>query len=224
MAARSLFLGLSMVAVLAAAGCAARPKTCYVTLSAGGQPTAEACETGPVLIVRPITETNGAFYVPPYILGALSYEGFVEPYGLTVGDTAGTTGGAAGGPEADPAAGGEPPNAAAALRNAILGEAFLMPLASDPVIPMSDAFVAPNIESDRLPQAGTVMPATIWDDADLVRPLLRGGDAADHHAGSLGQAAPANRIEPEHPRIDGEVRYRRPYEGVPGAAISPDLL
>ncbi|MDY8110113.1 hypothetical protein U0C82_13280 [Fulvimarina sp. 2208YS6-2-32] len=57
------------------------PKThCYVTLSSDGAPTAEACETGPRLVVRPITPTNSAFYVPPYVLGALQYEGFLgEP-------------------------------------------------------------------------------------------------------------------------------------------------
>ncbi|HEX2019286.1 MAG TPA: hypothetical protein VGO17_10150 [Aurantimonas sp.] len=60
-------------------GCAVGPSRCYVTLNAGGAPTAEACETGPNLVVRPITETNAAFYVPPYVIGALAYEGFLAP-------------------------------------------------------------------------------------------------------------------------------------------------
>ncbi|NDW03018.1 hypothetical protein [Jiella pacifica] len=212
MAARSLFVGISIAAALGTAGCAARPTTCYVTLSVGGEPTAEACETGPVLIVRPITETNAAFYVPPYVLGALSYEGFVappEPQADEDGaaeDGAGEVRRVREGEDGPPA-----PNAASALRDALIGEAFLMPLASDPVIPMSDAFApamsgqpaAPPVEIET-----SVAPAD--DDARLARLPLG--------------AAPPNRIAPEHPRIDGEVRYRRPYEGVPGMPISPDLL
>ena len=60
-------------------GCTSIPSRCYVTLDNGGSPTAEACETGPELIVRPITPTNAAYYVPPYVIAALSYEGFLVP-------------------------------------------------------------------------------------------------------------------------------------------------
>ena len=220
MAARSLILGMSIVTLLAVAGCASRPKTCYVTLSAAGQPTAEACETGPVLIVRPITETNAAFYVPPYILGALSYEGFVAPaegvldeIAVTDEEAAGTFKTSAG--ETDAGTVEKPANAAAALRRALIGEAFLMPMRGDPVIAMSDAFVTPM--SDRFvalaPEEAAMphaAPAVAVDaNPELARRLL--------------MDKPSNRIEPVHPRIDGEVRYRRPYEGMPGDTISPDL-
>lgn len=60
------------------AGCASQTSRCYVTLDPAGQPTAEACETGPHLILRPLGETNAAYYVPPYVLGALRYEGFLK--------------------------------------------------------------------------------------------------------------------------------------------------
>ena len=67
---------LILLAVLAA-GCTTQPTKCYVTLDPKGAPTAEACETGAQLVVRPITKDNAAAHVPPYVLGALSYEGFV---------------------------------------------------------------------------------------------------------------------------------------------------
>ncbi|MCE7027918.1 hypothetical protein [Jiella avicenniae] len=211
MAARSLFIGISVAAALAMAGCAARPKTCYVTLNLGGQPTAEACETGPVLIVRPITETNAAFYVPPYVLGALSYEGFVAPPEPTADASAVMDDGEAEDGQSRGGEGRRAPNAASALRDALIGEAFLMPLASDPAIPMSDAFVErmPPQPSASLFKAGKrAAPA----DGDAILAKLPHG------------VAPPNRIAPEHPRIDGEVRYRRPYEGLPAMPISPDFL
>ena len=67
-------------------GCAVGPSRCYVTLDRVGAPTAEACETGPNLVVRPITETNAAYYVPPYVIGALAYEGFLVPAEGDAGD------------------------------------------------------------------------------------------------------------------------------------------
>lgn len=72
------------------AGCATGPSRCYVTLSQGGAPTAEACETGPNLVVRPITESSAAYHVPPYVIGALVYEGFLVP--ADEGDSAGEAG------------------------------------------------------------------------------------------------------------------------------------
>lgn len=212
MAARSLFIGISLAAALAMAGCAAQPKTCYVTLSVGGQPTAEACETGPVLIVRPITETNAAFYVPPYVLGALSYEGFVAPPESTADGDATADDGSVGYQDIRADEGGSAPNAASALRNALIGDAFLMPLSGDPVIPtMSDAFVPPMPSRPLATLAKTGASAASADDEGrLARVPLA--------------AAPSNRIAPEHRRIDGEVRYQRPYEGIPGAPISPDFL
>ena len=57
-------------------GCLA-PQKCYLTLNASGGPTAEACEDGPNLLVRPITPRNSAYYVPTYVLAALSYEGYL---------------------------------------------------------------------------------------------------------------------------------------------------
>ncbi|MER0237291.1 hypothetical protein [Fulvimarina sp. MAC8] len=62
----------------ALSGCMAPKTQCYVTLNSAGAPTAEACETGPKLIVRPITETNAVYYVPPYVIGALQYEGYID--------------------------------------------------------------------------------------------------------------------------------------------------
>ncbi|TFF20454.1 hypothetical protein E3C22_16205 [Jiella endophytica] len=183
MAARSLFVGISLSLALGLGGCASRPSTCYVTLSSAGQPTAEACESGPVLMVRPITPTSAAYYVPPYVLGALSYEGFLAPVedtpdaavqepeapGTIVGSFAARSG-----------AKGEPSEAASALEEAIV------------------------------PDGGTVAPVTTAADP-FASWMVRG-------------AAPANRIAPEHPRLDGEVRYLRPYEGMPTLAISPDLF
>lgn len=67
-----------LVLVLTLTGCAAVPTRCYVTLSDAGQPSAEACETGSHLRVRPITAENAAYYAPPYVLAVLANEGFVS--------------------------------------------------------------------------------------------------------------------------------------------------
>ncbi|MBO0903445.1 hypothetical protein [Jiella sonneratiae] len=229
MAARSLLLGLLAGAALALAGCAVRPKTCYVTLSAVGQPTAEACESGPVLIVRPITESNAAYYVPPYVLGALSYEGYVEPADESDQASGGTKAGAAdakseadddAGAAATPAAAGTATGASEALKRAIIRNAFLMPMPGESIPPLAQAFAPPLGEISAAASNG--------DTAE--KPLALAGRAP---AGRLAPSAertaadrppaPRNRIAPEHPRIDGEVRYTIPYEGVPAAPISPDL-
>ncbi|SMD00562.1 hypothetical protein SAMN06297251_11799 [Fulvimarina manganoxydans] len=77
MSVRRLVLSLLLPTALLA-GCAGQTSRCYVTIDPAGDPTAEACETGPHLIVRPLGETNAAYYVPPYVLGALRYEGFLK--------------------------------------------------------------------------------------------------------------------------------------------------
>ncbi|HEY9056370.1 MAG TPA: hypothetical protein VIN77_04395 [Aurantimonas sp.] len=77
---------IGLVLVLTLTGCAAVPTRCYVTLTDAGQPSAEACETGSHLRVRPITPENAAFYAPPYVLAALANEGFVRLPTTDVGD------------------------------------------------------------------------------------------------------------------------------------------
>ena len=186
MAARSLFLGISAVLALCLGGCASRPTTCYVTLSAGGQPTAEACETGPVLMVRPITQTNAAYYVPPYVLGALSYEGFLAPPQSTEGSAE-----------------------AGRLTEVIVAGKF----ADEGAYNRSRSQASSALEEAIKPTADDTQgaPASVVAEDTLAARSARGPE-------------PANRIAPDHARIDGEVRYRRPYEGMPTTAIAPDLL
>ncbi len=66
-----------LTAPLLLAACAGQPK-CYVTLSAHGRPTAEACQVDNELVVRGISPDNAAFYVPPYVIAALEIEGFIK--------------------------------------------------------------------------------------------------------------------------------------------------
>lgn len=77
---------MSLALVLTLTGCAAIPTRCYVTLTDAGQPSAEACESGSHLRVRPITPENAAYYAPPYILAALANEGYVSMPTADVGD------------------------------------------------------------------------------------------------------------------------------------------
>ncbi|MEC5324015.1 hypothetical protein [Aurantimonas sp. A3-2-R12] len=77
---------ISLVLVLTLTGCAAVPTRCYVTLSDAGQPSAEACESGSHLRVRPITPENAAYYAPPYILAALANEGYLSMSTTDSGD------------------------------------------------------------------------------------------------------------------------------------------
>ena len=77
---------INLMLVLTLTGCAAVPTRCYVTLSDAGQPSAEACESGSHLRVRPITLENAAYYAPPYVLAALANEGYVTMPTADVGD------------------------------------------------------------------------------------------------------------------------------------------
>ncbi|ORE98453.1 hypothetical protein [Aurantimonas sp. 22II-16-19i] len=237
MAARSLFLGISAVLALSLLGCAARPKTCYVTLSAAGQPTAEACESGPVLMVRPITATNAAYYVPPYVLGALSYEGFLVPeeaqpaasHDLGPAPASGAfPGGFAAGMDAQE----ERSKAEWALEGSVVAQGG--PLDAGPIdLGPVEAGPLGTGSLDRS-EAGSLEAGPPEERASNVRPALSDGPTAgqtgEASAGSPFAAwamrgpAPENRIRPENPSIGGEVIYRRPYEGLPTIAISRDLF
>lgn len=249
MAARSLFLGISAVLALSLLGCAARPKTCYVTLSAAGQPTAEACESGPVLMVRPITATNAAYYVPPYVLGALSYEGFLAPDDAQPADLQDL------GPA--PASGAFPGDFAAGM-DAEKGRSKAEWALQGAVVAQEGPLDAGPIETgpiERGPiERGPIETGPIGtgsfdtgrfgagsleaDPFEAPRSDVRQVAAAGRTVGEAGEAsvgtpfaawamrgpAPENRIKPENPRIGGEVMYRRPYEGLPTIAISRDLF
>lgn len=191
-------------------GCTSIPSRCYVTLDNGGGPTAEACETGPELIVRPITPTNAAYYVPPYVIAALSYEGFLVPREPTV-DADAVEDGEPAGPDADweapadgaadaavtpawplPAAGQTP------WRQTVTGtEGLAIAFADD-----EDGVTADDLER-------------FWDAGLMVTPTRT--------APPVG--APENRL-PQAYTIDGEIRYRRPdaFDGMSfpiSSALSP---
>lgn len=189
-------------------GCTSIPSRCYVTLDNGGGPTAEACETGPELIVRPITPTNAAYYVPPYVIAALSYEGFLVPREPAVdADADGEPAGAEADWEAPadgaadaavapawplPAAGQTP------WRQTITGtEGLAIAFADD-----EDGVTADDLER-------------FWDAGLMVTPTRTAP-----HVG-----APENRL-PQAYTIDGEIRYRRPdaFDGMSfpiSSALSP---
>ncbi|MEO9789319.1 MAG: hypothetical protein ABJF67_17160 [Aurantimonas coralicida] len=191
-------------------GCTSIPSRCYVTLDNGGGPTAEACETGPELIVRPITPTNAAYYVPPYVIAALSYEGFLVPREPAVDADADADGEPAG-PDADwgaptgdasdvaatpawplPAAGQTP------WRQTVTGtQGLAIAFADD-----EDGVTADDLER-------------FWDAGLMVTPTRT--------APPVG--APENRL-PQAYTIDGEIRYRRPdaFDGMSfpiSSALSP---
>ncbi|WP_040325958.1 hypothetical protein [Aurantimonas manganoxydans] len=181
-------------------GCTSIPSRCYVTLDNGGGPTAEACETGPELIVRPITPTNAAYYVPPYVIAALSYEGFLVPREPAVdADTDVDADGEPAGPDAAatpawplPAAGQTP------WRQTVTGtEGLAIAFADD-----EDGVTADDLER-------------FWDAGLMVTPTRT--------APPVG--APENRL-PQAYTIDGEIRYRRPdaFHGMSfpiSSALSP---
>ncbi len=82
-----LCLAAAIGMVAGALGGCLSPQQCYLTLDATGGPTAEACEDGPNLVVRPITTQNSAYYVPTYVLAALSYEGYLTLPSPGAGDS-----------------------------------------------------------------------------------------------------------------------------------------
>jgi len=193
-------------------GCTSIPSRCYVTLDHGGGPTAEACETGPDLVVRPITPMNAAYYVPPYVIAALSYEGFLIPAeasgdadptaagALSVGEEGREPSGAAATAYEDgsatdwhlPAVDGQTP-----WRQTITGtDGLAIAFADD-----EDGVTADDLER-------------FWEAGLMVTPIQT--------APPVG--TPENRLPPAY-TIDGEIRYRRP---APFAGrsfpISSDLL
>ena len=177
-------------------GCTSIPSRCYVTLDNAGGPTAEACETGPELVVRPITPTNAAYYVPPYVIAALSYEGFlvpVEPSPHTDTDT--DTDDAPAGTQGEPGSSADvaidtgvlpawqpPADGPTPWRQTVTGtESLAIAFAND-----EDGVTADDLER-------------FWDAGLMVTPTRK--------TPPIG--APENRL-PQAYTIDGEIRYRRP--------------
>ncbi|MEX6505495.1 hypothetical protein [Jiella sp. M17.18] len=194
------------------AGCVGSPSKCYVTVSAVGQPTAEACETGPQLVVRPITPTSAAYYVPPYVLGALSYEGYIDLP-----------------PAAEDPAKPPVPEAGAGVDGAAsaLSETFAEGKTEEPAAdPDGFGTSGPAPASGRSPVALPLQLEESDPGPDLSRywdaPLLANPFAALQTEAGL-RPPPSNRIAPK-PTIDGEVRYWRPYSGYQTPALSSDLL
>ncbi|MCB8837306.1 hypothetical protein [Aurantimonas sp. VKM B-3413] len=214
---------LALISLLSAFyGCVGGPSKCYVTLSPGGRPTAEACEKGPVLTVRPITGTNAAYYVPPYVLGALSYEGFVDPGGVTAQD-GGTPrdDGQADRPDGEEHSSAEPAAGDMTGAGAIPASAALAGIGphrmSRPDLPDLALSLAPSGHD-----AGATDPQAIWDAPLMAGPII--GPANSPPGAPDWRDPPANRIAPKQ-TIDGEVRYRRPYNGgYQSFDLSSDLL
>ncbi|MEF2552862.1 hypothetical protein VQ042_16085 [Aurantimonas sp. A2-1-M11] len=184
------------------AGCTSIPTRCYVTLDPGGGPTAEACETGPQLVIRPITETNAAYYVPPYVIAALSYEGFLVPQDADA-DAAGDEpdDGAAGAAAFDDGGASRwhrPDDAGPTpWRRTIVGtDSLAIAFASDDGVVTQDDL------------------ARFWDAQLMVTPI----------GAAPAAEMPENRL-PQADTIDGEIRYRRP-DALAGMAfpIASDLL
>ena len=186
---RTRLVLISLLSVFA--GCVGGPSKCYVTLSPHGQPTAEACEKGPVLTVRPITETNAAYYVPPYVLGALSYEGYVDAGALDAnGDGEMPAGRHASGADGEATSSGEPPAGEMTDAGAVPASAALAAIGPHrgsrrTELPDLALSLAPNAQGD-----GTSDLQALWDAPLVAGPAISGPVVGDRQS-RPGRAGPA---------------------------------
>ncbi|MCQ0987797.1 hypothetical protein [Jiella marina] len=176
-----------------------------------------------MLMVRPITETNAAYYVPPYVIGALSYEGFLEPYNAAedggLGEEDNTSYQAAEDLSTVPMT-GESLDDRFDVTSKLPGAVMTGKVSTNPQSAMTEQYLqqSPETRENEATSAFTAVMTqpTPPDSSNIaepaaVAPLVRG-------------PAPANRLVSPHPTIDGEVRYLRPFEGYESFPIAPDLL